>query len=104
VGPAGLEPATYGLKGRDRKSEIAADRENKPFRESRSPEIDPVERANAQRTPNGEPADADLISGILDALRLGLADVASSLSATLDDRRRARSGNVVDLDSHRRRR
>jgi hypothetical protein len=36
------------------------------------------------------PADAELERGILDAVRMGLADVARTLSAQLDDRRLAR--------------
>ena len=43
------------------------------------------------------PSDDELERGILDAVRLGLADVARTLSAQLEERRRARAGNVVQL-------
>jgi hypothetical protein len=45
-----------------------------------------------------EPSDAELERGILDAVRLGLADVARTLAGQLDERRRARvPNNVVSL-------
>jgi hypothetical protein len=43
------------------------------------------------------PTDADLERGILDAVKLGLADVARTLNAQLEERRRARGGNVISL-------
>ena len=45
---------------------------------------------------NSEPTEADLERGILEAVRLGLADVARTLSRRLE-RRRAGEGNVVAL-------
>jgi hypothetical protein len=48
-----------------------------------------------------EPSDTELERGILDAVRLGLGDVARTLAAQLDERRRARAGNVVDLGARR---
>jgi hypothetical protein len=48
-----------------------------------------------------EPSDAELERGILDAVRLGLADVARTLSGQLDERRRLRGGKVVDLATRR---
>ena len=45
---------------------------------------------------NAQPTDAELERGILDAVRLGLGDVARTLSAQLEDRRRsAQPSNVV---------
>jgi hypothetical protein len=61
----------------------------------------PVETAHGAIS---EPSDAELERGILEAVKMGLGDVARSLSARLDARQRARAGNVVlDLDSRRRR-
>jgi hypothetical protein len=51
-----------------------------------------------------DPSDAELERGILDALAKGLDGVANSLAGRLDERRRARAGNVVDLNERRRRR
>jgi hypothetical protein len=49
-------------------------------------------------TSSAEPAsDDELERGILDAVRLGLGDVARTLSAQLEDRRRIRAGNVIPL-------
>ena len=45
---------------------------------------------------NSEPTEAELERGILEAVRLGLGDVARTLSRRLE-RRRAREGNVVAL-------
>ena len=54
---------------------------------------------------NAEPTDAEMERGILDAVRLGLSDVARTLSTRLDDRRRARlPANVIEIDDGRRRR
>jgi hypothetical protein len=49
-----------------------------------------------------EPTDGELEWGILDALMKGLDGVAKTLAARLDQRRRERAGNVVDLDGRRR--
>jgi hypothetical protein len=51
-----------------------------------------------------EPSDAEFERGILDALAKGLDGVAKSLAGRLDERRRARAGNVVDLNERIRRR
>jgi hypothetical protein len=49
------------------------------------------------------PTDAELERGILDAVKLGLLDVARTLSAQLDERRRARRpANVLPFDPTRR--
>jgi hypothetical protein len=48
-----------------------------------------------------EPTDAELERGILDALAKGLDGVAKALALRLDERRRARAGNVVDLSERR---
>ncbi len=45
---------------------------------------------------NSEPMEAELERGILEAVRLGLADVARTLSRRLG-RRRSGEGNVVAL-------
>jgi hypothetical protein len=53
-------------------------------------------------TSNAEPAsDGELERGILDAVRMGLSDVARTLSAQLEERRRGRAGNVVPLSRRR---
>ena len=45
------------------------------------------------------PSDAELERGILDAVSLGLGDVARTLAAQLDERRRARRpANVLPFD------
>ena len=49
-----------------------------------------------------EPTDADLERGILDAVRLGLGDVARALAGQLEGRQRARAGNVLPIDRARR--
>jgi hypothetical protein len=59
---------------------------------------DPLPRSAAA----SEPTDAEIERGILEAVRLGLADVARTLSAQLDERRRARlPDNVAVLDGAR---
>ena len=51
---------------------------------------------------NAKPSDEELERGILDAVRLGLADVARTLAAQLDERRRVRvPANVFELDARR---
>jgi hypothetical protein len=74
--------------------------------------VDESETTQASRTladgsrPSGEPVpeptDAELERGILDAVSLGLGDVARTLAGRLEERRRARAGNVVALDPRRR--
>jgi hypothetical protein len=49
----------------------------------------------AHSWPNDAPTDAELERGILAALGRGLDGVAKALAARLDERRRARFGNVV---------
>jgi hypothetical protein len=51
--------------------------------------------------PNPKPTEAELERAIVDALRMGLADVAKTIGESLDARRRV--GKVVDLESKRRR-
>jgi hypothetical protein len=51
-----------------------------------------------------EPTDAQLEQGILEAVHLGLGDVARTLAAQLEARRQAGTGKVVNLDSKRRQR
>jgi hypothetical protein len=51
---------------------------------------------------NAEPTDAEMERGILDAMRLGLGDVARTLSTRLQDRRRAHApANVLDYELER---
>jgi hypothetical protein len=50
-----------------------------------------------------EPTDVELERGILEAVRLGLVDVARTLAAQLEERRKAhRGGRVVDISTRRR--
>jgi hypothetical protein len=44
---------------------------------------------------NTEPTEAELERGILEAVRLGLADVARTLSRPLEDQRRGAPANAV---------
>jgi hypothetical protein len=44
------------------------------------------------------PSDGELERAIVVAVTRGALDVARTLAAVLDERRRARMGNVVDLD------
>jgi len=44
-----------------------------------------------------QPTDGDLERGILDVVKMGLADVARTLSDQLSERQPARAGNVVPL-------
>jgi hypothetical protein len=48
-------------------------------------------------------SDAELERGILDAVKMGLGDVARTLAAQLEARQRTRAGNVVTLDPSKRR-
>jgi hypothetical protein len=59
----------------------------------------PVETANGAESP---PTDAELEKAIVDAVGLGLGDVARALAARLDARTRA--PNVVDFERERTRR
>jgi hypothetical protein len=45
------------------------------------------------------PSDADLEAGIIGAVKLGLVDVAMTLSDQLRARQRTRAGNVVPIDA-----
>ena len=68
-----------------------------------SPEDDGASGALPPRSAAAsEPTDAELERGILDALAKGLDGVAKALSAQLDERRRSRVGNLVDLNARRR--
>jgi hypothetical protein len=49
-----------------------------------------------------EPTDGELERAIVAAVTGGAFDVAKVLAAQLDERRRARAGNVVDFASRRR--
>jgi hypothetical protein len=49
------------------------------------------------------PSDGELERAIVVAVTGGARDVARTLAAVLDDRRRARMGNVVELDPTKRR-
>ena len=77
-----------------------------PEREIESPRVETVgDRSQRVVTTGGaesEPTDTELERGILDAVKLGAVDVARTLSARLDDRRRVRvPNNVVDYDTER---
>lgn len=50
---------------------------------------------------NAEPTVAELERGILDAVKLGLADVAKTLAGQLEQRKRPVMSNVVKLESRR---
>jgi len=60
--------------------------------------VDAPREARGNSGGNAEPSDAELERGILDALRLGAVDVARTLNAQLETRRRTRlPSNVVPL-------
>ena len=73
-----------------------------PIGDPSQPETAPLDHAVGQSRGN-EPTDAELERGILDAVKMGLADVARTLAAQLEARQRARAGNVVALDPSKRR-
>jgi hypothetical protein len=77
-----------------------AARENYSIGDPRSAEIIPVEGVAAHSVPV-EPADSELERGILDAMRLGLVDVAKTLASRLEGRRRSPPTNVIDFESRR---
>ena len=62
-----------------------------------------VDTAGQGKTEVG-PSDAELEGAIVRAVTMGLGDVARTLAAQLDERRRARAGNVVTFDAERRKR
>ncbi len=57
------------------------------------------EPTRADAEPGTEPTDVELERGILDAMRIGLVDVARTLATRLEGRRAL--GNVVDLAAER---
>jgi hypothetical protein len=62
-----------------------------------------VDTAGQETTEVG-PTDAELERAIIRAVSMGLGDVARTLAGQLDERRRARAGNVVTFDAERRKR
>lgn len=107
VAPSGVEPETP-FRAADFKadSEIDYSREiekTSPSSNPREPEEAPVDHAWGNPWGN-QPSDAELERGILDAVKMGLGEVARTLSAQLEARQRARGGKVVDLATERRKR
>jgi hypothetical protein len=77
---------------------------------ARSPEMARVDALNAQCMPNRVqsgctegPSDGELERAIVVAVTAGSLDVARTLAAVLDDGRRPRMGNAVELDPTKRR-
>ena len=99
----GFEPAYDGFAKRGEGTPIAEDRENKGDCETRSNEIERVEGPVAQSWPKGEVTDGELERAIVQAVTMGLGDVARTLAGRLEERRHARAGNVVAFDKRRRR-
>jgi hypothetical protein len=94
----GSVAATAVFKNEADAAESVALRENWSIGDPRSPEISPVEGVAAHSVPI-QPTDSELERGILDAMRLGLVDIARTLSAQLDKRRRPITpDNVVPID------
>lgn len=60
-----------------------------------------VSLSSSSELQNAEPTDAELERCIVDAVTQRWADVARTLAARLQDRQRARAGNVVALDTKR---
>jgi integrase len=90
-------PATF-LDESSRSLSIAA--EESPRAETVRDRLGPV--ATTGGAERGPPSDAELERGIVEAVTLGLADVARALAGRLEERRRGRVGNVVPLSARRR--
>jgi hypothetical protein len=73
--------------------------QNIPVRNEREPASPGVQSRSLTWSRSEPPTDAELERAIVDAVTMGLGDVARTLAATLEDRRRARAGNVVTLPS-----
>jgi surface antigen len=89
---------------RDTTARIADRPEKQLDRETRSSEIERVGEAAVQSRPNDGPTDGEFEKAIVDAVTMGLGDVARTLAMRLDDRRRATTANVVALADERARR
>ena len=59
----------------------------------------PVETATG-----AEPTDSELERAIVEAVTMGLGDVARTLAVQLEQRRPSRAGNIVPIGAHRHRR
>jgi hypothetical protein len=59
-------------------------------------------QGETETIPKESVSDADLEAAIVRAVTLGSVDVARVLAAQLEERRRARSANVIRLDSRKR--
>jgi len=68
---------------------------SQPFATSRQP----VETATL-----AEPTDSELERAIVEAVTMGLGDVARTLAVQLEQRRPSRAGNIVPIGAHRHRR
>jgi hypothetical protein len=64
---------------------------------------DPETFRNASQLGKTEVSEAELERAIVEAVTQGALGVAGTLAAALDERRKARAGNIVDLDARRRR-
>jgi hypothetical protein len=62
------------------------------------------EPVQVQPSESHDLSDADLERAIVDAVTMGLGDVARTLAGRLEERRRAKGGNMVDLEAERARR
>ena len=108
VGRAGLEPATYGLKGPATDLEITAHRENKPDRDDQiAPDRTPREPI-VQSTSN-QPTDAATLEGAIAKLTRtllvaadedvpGIVAERASLRAELRAIHHASAGNVFSIE------
>jgi hypothetical protein len=67
-----------------------------------TPEDDESRTLPPRSAAASEPTDAELERAIVDAVGMGLADVARTLAAQLEDRRRTRAGKVIPIDRNKR--
>ncbi len=110
--PPRIHGVTDGVRTRDTWShnavEHAAPREDAPNSAHLASEYPRASAAVSATLPRSaaasEPTDAELERGILDAVRLGLGDVARTLSGQLEARRAARlPKNVTPIEAAKRR-
>jgi hypothetical protein len=108
--PGETPRAIYVTTERETGFENAAESTASPEESARKPASEAPHASETPRSggpvadlarPGEGPTDAELERGILDAVRAGLFDVARTLSAQLEDRRRARGGNVVPFPAKR---
>jgi hypothetical protein len=74
---------------------------DRPTSETDSIGVGPSESAPFQASESEGPTDAELERAIVAAVTMGLGDVAGTLANSLEERRRARATNVIELEARR---